>query len=245
MEKLIKQMMDDQVSLMAELGGYTETLNLLQAKFCQFDGSEDKDERNNTVDALHTLWCSMERFGKECSVRINGYWERFAQCRVEKTETDDVCKKCRSKYFNKCLTCALPRKRRDGLEKCKGCEVQKKGWCSPLKQWQCENGYDNELFIHLLIQNNNEMYRKLMKAREIVGPDVLKTARRLYESSLDGTEADFYTPIQIGDFMAKEDQEMDALLNIYKELTPENRANLLVMAHDTRVAQESTKGRSA
>ena len=118
MEKLIKQMMDDQVSLMAELGGYTETLNLLQAKFCQFDGSEDKDERNNTVDALYTLYCSMERFGKECSARVNGYWERFAQCRAENSDAAGDPVKASAT--------------------CGNCENKEKYVCSPLKQWQCK-----------------------------------------------------------------------------------------------------------
>jgi hypothetical protein len=41
--------------------------------------------------------------------------------------------------------------------------------------------------------------------------------------------------------MSKEETEIKDLADTYKELSPENRANLLAMAHATHAAQENTK----
>jgi hypothetical protein len=41
--------------------------------------------------------------------------------------------------------------------------------------------------------------------------------------------------------MDKEESEMKDLADTYKELSPENRANLLAVAHATHAAQENTK----
>jgi hypothetical protein len=79
MEKLIGEIFDDFVDVSAELSGYTETLNLLQTKICLFDGSEDRGEFNLTVDALHALWRSMERFQKAWNEKVSGYAKRRHQ----------------------------------------------------------------------------------------------------------------------------------------------------------------------
>jgi hypothetical protein len=137
MEKLINEIFDDHIGIAAELSGYVEILNTLQTEVSRFDGSETQAERISAQDSLHALWRSMERFKDAWDDQVSGYANRLYELRnVDKVEMDAACKKCWAKF---------------DLEKCEGCNVREKGWCSPLKRWQCENGYDNESFIHLLI----------------------------------------------------------------------------------------------
>jgi len=93
MEKLIKQIIDDHMDIRAELSGYTETLNLLQTKICQFDGSEEQGERNSTHDALFSLWRSFDRFKDSWDEQVNGYHMTLAQYYINEEVSGVSCER--------------------------------------------------------------------------------------------------------------------------------------------------------
>ena len=55
---------------------------------------------------------------------------------------------------------------------CKECKILEKGWCTPLKQWQCKNDIDNEEFIHLLILKSRDQNRRLLEIYNTVVPSM-------------------------------------------------------------------------
>jgi hypothetical protein len=53
---------------------------------------------------------------------------------------------------------------------CQNCTIKDKGWCRPLKQWQCENGIDNDEFIHLLILEISDIRRQQLAILDVLAP---------------------------------------------------------------------------
>ena len=73
-------------------------------------------------------------------------------------------------------------------EKCAVCDIREKGWCRPLKRYQCKSGIDNEEFIHFLICELSEKHRMLMVADLSRGKDNKFLSKTFYDE-VEATQA--------------------------------------------------------
>jgi len=157
---LLNQILNDYTDTAAELSGYVEILNNLTTSICQFDGSEPQADRNSAQDSLFTLHQSMTRFKDAQDVQMDGYAKRRRDSDVRAKATGESEREEATPAIN--------------VEKCKSCTYDAKWGCSPLKRFQCEGGYSDEWFIHLLIL---ELRRKNNKLEETLAAERKKPTR--------------------------------------------------------------------